>query len=288
MKLTNLAVDRHTTIFVLIFMVLMMGTTAYLRLPREANPDVKIPFVMVYAPYFGTSPYDMENLVTRKLETQLKALPDLVEMSSTSSEGVSTVVLEFTPDAEMIDVLQKVRDGVELAKPELPQDVRDDLLVYELSSDTWPIMQVVVSGQYDPVLLKQRAEDLQEDIESIKGVLSVDLTGGIEREVAIEVDPERLEFYGLGLPDIQDAIAFENVTIPGGDLDLGHVQLPGARTGRVQGCGDDPKRGAQHRQRHARVHPRRRRGHVRRGRSQHHRAPQRHRGGHAVGEEAIG
>ncbi len=231
MRITNLAVSRYTTVFVLMAIVVILGITSYERLPREANPDVKIPFVMVYAPYLGTSPYDMENVVTRKLEAQLKALPDLVEMSSVSSEGVATVVLEFTPDAEMIDVLQKVRDAVEIAKPELPQDVREDLLVYEISSDDWPIMQVVMSADYDPVVLKQHAEDVQEEIEQIKGVLSVDLTGGVEREVRIDVDPERLQFYGLGLVDVQDAISLENVTIPGGDLKLGtydyQVRVPG-------------------------------------------------------------
>jgi multidrug efflux pump subunit AcrB len=234
MKITNIAIARYITVFAMVIIVIVAGITAYRALPREANPEVKIPFVMVYAPYYGTSPSDMENVVTRKIETQLKALPDLVEMSSVSSEGVATIVLEFTTDAEMIDVLQKVRDAVELAKPDLPQDVKDDILVYELSSDDWPIMQVVMSGPYDPVLLKQVAEDLQEDIEQVRGVISVDLSGGVEREVQIDVEPARLEFFGLGLVDVQDAIALENVTIPGGELSLGtydyQVRVPGEFT----------------------------------------------------------
>ena len=131
----------------------------------------------------------------------------------------------------MVDALQKVRDAVELAKPELPEDTREDLFVQELSSSDWPIMQVVLSGKYDPVLLKKAGEDLQEELELIRGVLGVDLTGGVEREVGIDVDPERLRFYDLGLVDVLDAIALENVTIPGGDLRLGtydyQVRVPG-------------------------------------------------------------
>lgn len=231
MRITNLAISRAITIFVLMGMIVLLGTSSYIRLPREASPDVKIPFVLVYAPYYGTSPSDMENLVTRKLEKQLKAIPELDEMSSVSSEGVSSVLLEFTTDTDMVDALQKVRDAVELAKPDLPQDVRDDMLVYEISSDDWPIMQVVMSAPYDPVLLKQIGEDVQEDIEQIKGVLAADLTGGVEREVRIDVDPERLRFYELALVDVQDAIALENVTIPGGELSLGtydyQVRVPG-------------------------------------------------------------
>ncbi len=231
MTLTDLAIRKSMTSLAAIALVVILGVSSYLSLPRESSPDVKIPYVMVYAPYFGTSPQDMENLVTRKLETQLKAVPDLVEMVSQSSEGVSNVTLEFKPDVDMSDALQKVRDAVELAKPELPQDVRDDLLVYEISSDDWPIMQVAISGPFDLVHLKEIGEDIQDDIEEIRGVLAVDLTGGVEQEVRIDVDPRRLEAYGLGLVDLKDAIALENVTLPGGDVRVGtyeyQVRVPG-------------------------------------------------------------
>jgi multidrug efflux pump subunit AcrB len=151
--------------------------------------------------------------------------------TSVSAEGFSQVVLEFTTDVEMSDALQEVRDGVEMAKPDLPQDVRDDLLIREISSSDWPIMQVVLSAPYDPVELKEVAEDVQEELERVEGILAVDLIGGVEREVRIDVDPQRLRFYGLSLPDVTDAIALENVTIPGGDLALGtydyQVRVPG-------------------------------------------------------------
>jgi CzcA family heavy metal efflux pump len=231
MKITEIALDKSLTVYALMVIVVFLGAVSYLRLPRESAPDVKIPFVMVYAPYYGTSPSDMEKLVTRKLEKQLKGLDDVKEMTSTSSEGASTVVLEFTPDVDMSDALQKVRDAIELAKPELPDDTKEDLIVQEISASDWPIMQIVLSGDYSPILLRSVAEDLQEEIEQIAGVLGVDLTGGIEQEVRVDVDPERLRFYGLGLPDVIDAIALENVTIPGGDLALGtyeyQVRVPG-------------------------------------------------------------
>ncbi len=93
-----------------------------MALPRESSPDVKIPMVMVVTPYSGASPEDVENLVTRKLERELKGLSDLEEMSSTSVEGVSSILLEFDISVEMSDALQKVRDRVDTAKPELPED----------------------------------------------------------------------------------------------------------------------------------------------------------------------
>ena len=179
MKLTDISINRSMTIFALMIMVVLVGASAYVRLPRESNPDVKIPFVLVVAPYLGASPADIENVVTRKLEQQIKGIADLEEMISYSYQGVSQISLEFTTDVEMSDALQKVRDAVELAKPELPQDVRDDLTIFEISASDWPIMQVVMSAEYDPILLKQEAEDLQEELELVEGVLEVGLVGGI-------------------------------------------------------------------------------------------------------------
>ena len=231
MRITDMSIQRHVTVFTLMVMVVILGIASYKALPREASPDVKIPFVMVMAPYFGTSPEDMEHLVTRKLEQQLKGVADLKEMTTTSAEGMTSVFLEFETDVEMSDALQKVRDAVEMAKPDLPQDAREDLVIREISSDDWPIMQVVLSADYDPVRLKQAAEDLQEELERIDGVLAINLSGGVEREVRVDVDPQRLRFYGISLPDVIDAVALENVTIPGGDISLGtynyQVRVPG-------------------------------------------------------------
>ncbi len=234
MKLTELAIRKSMTTITMMFFLIVAGVISYLGLPRESSPDVKIPFVMVYAPYYGASPGDIENLVTRKIENQLKALPDLDTMSSTSSEGVCSILLEFTPDVEMTDALQKVRDGVELAKPDLPQDVRDDLLVYEISASDWPIMQVILSGSPDLAVLKDQGEKLQERLEQIRGVLAVDMTGGIEREIRVDVDPTRLQFYDLSMDDVLDAVSLENVTLPGGEIGLGtyeyQVRVPGEFT----------------------------------------------------------
>ncbi len=235
MKLTNGAIQRYPMIFAFMFIIVILGTKSYLTLPRESSPDVKIPFVMVLAPYAGTSPADMENLVTRKLEQQLKGVEDLKEMTSSSSYGMSVITMEFESRVDMSDALQSVRDRVELAKPDLPQDPRNDLVVQEVSSaDAFPVMQVNLAGEIDLFLLKKTGEDLQEELEQIKGVLGVDLVGGIENEVQVDVDPEKLAYYDLGLPDVQDAIALQNITIPGGKLGLGvydyQVRVPGEVT----------------------------------------------------------
>ncbi|MBC8424714.1 efflux RND transporter permease subunit [bacterium] len=231
MKITSGAIRKYPMVFAFMVIIIIVGMDSYLGLPRESTPDVKIPFVMVMTPYAGASPEDVENLVTRKLERELKGLSDLKEMISSSVEGMSSVFLEFNTDVEMSDALQKVRDRIDLAKPELPEDPREDLLIMEMSSSDWPIMQINLAADYDPSLLKEVGEDLQEEIEKVKGVLEVNLTGGVEHEVLVEVDPERLRFYNLGLVDVQDAIFLQNTTIPGGKLSLGmydyQVNVPG-------------------------------------------------------------
>ena len=222
MKLTTGAIRRYPMIFAFMALATILGFKSYLGLPRESSPDVKIPFVMVMAPYAGTSPEDMENLVTRKLEQRLKGVEDLKEMSSSSSYGMSVVTLEFDSRVVMSDALQSVRDRVELAKPDLPEDPRNDLVVQEISSaDAFPVMQVNLYGDIDLRALKRAGEDLQEALEQIPGVLGVDLVGGIENEVQVDVDPEKLAYFDLGLVDVQDAIALQNLTIPGGKLGMG-------------------------------------------------------------------
>jgi len=235
MKLTRGAIARYPMIFAFMFFIILLGLKSYVDLPRESSPDVKIPFVSVAAPYAGTSSEDMENLVTRKLEQQLKGLKDLKEMRSSSSYGISIISLEFESSVDISDALQSVRDRVEIAKPDLPVDPRNDLIIQEISAaDLFPVMNVNLYGDLDLFLLKKTGEDLQEALEQISGILSVDLVGGIENEVQVDVDPEKLVFYDLSLVDVQDAIVLQNMTIPGGKLSMGmydyQVRVPGEVT----------------------------------------------------------
>jgi len=219
-------------IFAFMTIIVVMGLKTYRELPRELSPDVKIPYVMVMTPYAGTSPEDMENLVTRKLEKQLKGMKDLKQMTSASSYGMSVINLEFESRVVMSDALQTVRDRVELAKPDLPEDPRNDLMVQEISSaDAFPVMQVNLFGDIDLFRLKKLGEDLQEKLEQIPGILDIDLVGGVENEVRVDVDPQKLVYFGLGLDDVKDAVGLQNITIPGGRFSLGsldyQVRVPG-------------------------------------------------------------
>ena len=228
--LSSFSIDNRISVLVITFLVVVMGITSYLAIPKEAQPDITIPNVLVITTYPGVAPEDMESLVTRKLEDELSNISDIKEMGSTSAEGYSNINLEFSTDVDINEALQKVREKVDLAKPELP-DAAEDPIIQEINVSEFPIMQINISGEYDMVKLKQVAEDFQDRLESIPSVLEVDLAGGLEREVKIEVDLPKLKYYGLAFNDIIAAIQSENVTIPGGDIEVGNkkflVRVPG-------------------------------------------------------------
>jgi multidrug efflux pump subunit AcrB len=205
---------------VLVALVAIMGTISYLTIPKESFPNITVPNIFIVTLYPGVSPEDMESLVTRKLEDELGNISEIKEMTSTSTEGYSSVVLEFDTGIDIEEALQKVREKVDLAKAELPEDAEEPL-VQEVNLSEFPIMQINLSGDYDLEILKDIAEDLQDKIEAIPTVLGVDLTGGLEREVQVDVDLAKLKYYNLSFGDIIGAISAENVTIPGGDISVG-------------------------------------------------------------------
>ncbi len=219
-KISSFSINNRISVLVLVTLVAVMGIVSYLTIPKESFPSINVPNIFVVTVYPGVSPEDMESLVTRKLEDELGNISEVKTMTSTSSEGYSNINLEFDPNVDIEDALQKVREKVDLAKPELPEDAEEPV-VQEINFSEFPIMNVNLSGEYDEVILKEIAEDLQDKIEAIPTVLGVDLTGGLEREVQVDVDLAKMKYYGITFGDIIGAIAQENVTIPGGDISVG-------------------------------------------------------------------
>jgi multidrug efflux pump len=218
--LTSFAVGNRTAVLVLLVIVTLGGLASYLSIPKESSPAIEIPMIAVNTVYPGVSPADMETLVTRPIEEELNRIPDLKELTSTSVEGYSSVVAEFGTNVNLEDALARVREKVDLAKPKLPSDAEDPSIV-EFDFSEFPIMQVNLSGEYGLVRLKDIGEELQKRIEQIPTVLRVDLRGGLEREVRVDVDLAKLKFYGLAMSDLVDAIRNENVNIPGGSIEAG-------------------------------------------------------------------
>jgi multidrug efflux pump len=217
---TDLAIRNRTSIAALGFIIALLGIVAYLTVPKEASPEITIPMVHVSTIYPGVAPKDMETLVTRVIEEEINKLPEITQLTSTSDMGYSSIIAEFDSKMDPAVALQKVREKIDLAKPKLPNDAEEPVLA-EFNFADWPIMQVNISGQYDLVRLKEVAERLQDRLEQIPQILEVRLSGGLEREVRVDVDLTQLQFYGIAFGDVIDAIRSENVTIPGGAIDVG-------------------------------------------------------------------
>ena len=219
MRLGEFAVRNRATVFFALFAIIVAGSSAYTTLPRESFPDIEIPNILVYTLWPGASPTDVESQLTDELERELQGLEGIKQITSTSTESVSVVNVEFVSGVDLDFALQKVRDRVNLAKSEFPADAEEPIL-RELNFSDVPILQVHLSGDVGPVELRRLAKAVQDEVEAIPGVLRATLVGGVEREVQVAVDPERLRLYGASLDDVLDAIRDENVSIPGGELTL--------------------------------------------------------------------
>lgn len=220
--MTRFAVRHPVAVLVLAVSLVTAGLISYATLPREAGPDIKIPNIIVTVPWFGVSPEDIESLVTHPLEQELGEIKDVEVMTSTSAEGAAMINVQFAPHLRTSDALQRVRDAVGRAKPDLPVDAEDPVIA-EISFSDFPILLVFLSGDYSPVRLRALGEQLQDLIEGIEGVLAARVAGGLERQVQVDVDPYRLAHHGLTLSDVVASVQGENVNMPGGNLEEGDV-----------------------------------------------------------------
>jgi len=231
MIISDTAVKKSTTVVVLALLLIVVGVYSYLVLPRESDPDVTIPNVFVSTSYRGVSPTDIETTITIEIEKKLKGLDGLKKIQSVSSEGLSSINVEFITGTDINQALQDVKDKVDEALGELPTDLEEDPSVFEVNISEMPIVVYSLSGTCGLPCLKKIADDLEDDIEGIKGVLEVDVTGGLEREIRVEVDSEKLAHYGLSIGNFQAVVNGENQNTSGGAIRLGNgrfqLRVPG-------------------------------------------------------------
>jgi multidrug efflux pump len=215
---SSLAVNNRTSIVILTFIIAIMGIMAYVTIPKENFPEIVIPTIYVGTPYAGNSPVDIENLVTRPIEKEIKSLSGVKNVKSTSIQDYSIVIVEFIPEVEVNKALQDVKDAVDKAKSNLPNDLDKDPNVFEINFSEFPIMNINISGNFSIDELKYYGEYLQDEIEKLPEISKAELKGALEREIRIDADVYKLEAMGVNFSDIENAISAENLTISGGDL----------------------------------------------------------------------
>ena len=235
--LSSLSVDNRTSIIILTFIIVVIGAFSYFSMPKENFPEVVFPTIYVGTPYPGNSPVDMENLVTRPIEKELKGISGVDNITSTSIQDYSTIIVEFTTDVDLSKALQDVKDAVDQAKSELPTDLDQDPNVFEINLQDLPIMYINLSGNYSNDELEEYAEYLQDEIEAMSEIQEANISGLLEREIRVDADIYKMDAREVTFSDIQNAIAAENVTISGGNLKTGDFR----RTLRVAGEFDRPE-----------------------------------------------
>ena len=218
--LTDFALDNSTTIFLVVAIILVGGVLSYLAMPKEQFPEVTFPQVFVNTPYPGNSAADVENLVTRPIEKELKGIDGVKQggITSTSAQDISFISIEFETDIDIEDAKQDVKDAVDKAKSELPDDLPTDPIVQDINLAEVPVVTVNLAGQFTADQLRDYGEYLQDEIETIDGVTEVQLKGVQDREVRVDVDLYEMESRQVSFRDIAQAIQTENLTLSGGEV----------------------------------------------------------------------
>ncbi len=220
---TDWAIRNKTAIYLITLIISLWGISLFVSLPKEQFPDVALPTIYVQTVYVGNSPKDIENLVTRPIEKQLKGITGVKinKITSNSLQDFSAVIVEFSTAVKTDLALQKMRDAVDKAKKDLPKDLTQEPVVQEISLSELPIMAVNVSGDYDAVKLGEFADQLKNKIEELSEISRIDLVGAPEREIQINVDRNKMEVAKVGFTDVEQAIQRENADISGGLLEVG-------------------------------------------------------------------
>jgi multidrug efflux pump subunit AcrB len=217
-KPTSWSIDNRKSIYFITLLLAIAGVVAYNNLPKEQFPDIVIPTIFVNTIYPGASPADIENLITKPIEKEIKAISGLKKLTSQSVQDYSIVTAEFETDVKVSEAKQKVKDAVDKAKSDLPNDLLEDPSVMEVNFSDMPIMYVNISGDYDLNRLKKYSDDLKDKIESLPEITRVDMVGALDREIQINVDKYKMDAAGVTLAEIERSIKFENMTISGGQV----------------------------------------------------------------------
>lgn len=232
-KPTSWAVDNRTAVYIIAILISAFGLYKFNTLPKEQFPDIVVPTISVTTVYVGNSPKDIENLVTRPIEKQLKGISGakVKKITSTSQTDYSLIVVEFDTDVKTELAKQKVKDAIDKAQSDLPNNLTQQPNVQEFAFSEMPIMFVNVSGDYDGIKLKQFADKLQDKFEELPEITRAEIVGAPEREIQVNVDPYKMQAARVSFMDIENAISRENNDITGGLIEVGDMR----RTLKVKG-----------------------------------------------------
>ncbi len=220
-KLSSWSITNKMTVLVITFIIIIAGITSYNSMPRENFPEIVMPQIFITTIYPGNSALDVEKQITKPLEKEINGISGVDEITSNSVQGFSTIQVKFNFDITPSEALQKVKDKVDAAMSDkdFPKDLPADPNVAEMNfSELMPIMNINLSGDFSMDQLKEYAEYLEDEIEELPEISSVDIRGVQDKEVAISIDLYKMQASEISFTNIENAIAFENMTVSGGNI----------------------------------------------------------------------
>ncbi len=225
MKLADVSIERPVFATMMIFALIVLGLFSYSKLNIDQFPDIDIPYVTVTTVLRGAGPEQIESDVTKKIEDAVNAIAGVDHIQSTSQEGLSIVIIQFKLEIDGKLAAQEVREKVAAARANLPTEI-DDPVITRLDPASFPIMTLTVSGSRSGKDITTYTKDvIKKRLENVPGVGSVDLVGGDEREIEVEVDAARMQAYNLSIQDIVQSVGAANMEVPAGNLVRGPRQL---------------------------------------------------------------
>lgn len=224
MNLPEMGVKKAVTTAMIFIGIIIMGGVSLSRLGLDMLPDIEIPTIMVITTYQGAGPEEVETRITRIAEDRLSTVEDIDSIEATSREGISLLTLMFHWGADLDNAVNNIRDQLDIIKPALPDDA-DDPIIFKFDIAMIPALVYGVSADEAtyPHLKKMLEDEIAIPLESVPGVASVTVSGGLERAILVELDSQRLRAYNLSTTQIINALRMENLSSPGGNIRTGSM-----------------------------------------------------------------
>lgn len=220
MNIADFCLKHKVTTIMAYVLIVVFGIMGFTSLPLALMPDIELPMAVVYTTYSNAGPQEVENMVTKTIESACASVSGMDEIQSLSSEGSSMVMVTFADGTDMDEAMVDLRGRIDRVKGFLPEDANAPMTM-TIDVDAMPVMTVGLKGADLAELQAIAEDDIQPALERIDGVASVDIAGGYENEIAIDTDADRLAGYGLSVSYIAQMLAAENVALPAGEVQSG-------------------------------------------------------------------
>lgn len=216
-------IDKHHFTALLTGVLVLAGIFAVLAIPKESSPEVQIPIGVITTALPGASAEDVESLITDKIEDRVIGVENVSKVTSSSGDGISSITVEFSANADIDKSIQLLKDEVDTVTPELPEEANDPI-VSDVNFADQPILIVSIAGDLAPAELTALGEEVKDELERVRGVSSVALSGVRERQVQVIVEQAKLRQYGLSISDVTNAIRASGVASPAGSITIDGIR----------------------------------------------------------------